>query len=99
MRVVRTTDGTMVLDETGGVAGRGAYLCRDAACWSTAGRRGALEHALGASVPDELAAMLAAGPDVLGSTTATRTTGAQSDQDERAPTPNTNIEGGPHGQE
>jgi hypothetical protein len=90
----------MVLDETGRVAGRGAYLCRDAACWDTAGRRRAIEHALGASVPDDLAATLAAGPDGLGSTTTTTTTtGAQPDQGERAPTPNTNHEGGPNGQE
>ena len=39
-------------------------------CWSTAGRRRALEHALGAAVPDDLAATLAAGPDAFGSTTA-----------------------------
>jgi hypothetical protein len=89
----------MVLDETGRVAGRGAYLCRDAACWDTAGRRRAIEHALGATVPDDLAAILAAGPDALESTTTNRTTGAQPDQGERAPTLNTNDEGGPHGQE
>ena len=89
----------MVLDETGRVAGRGAYLCRDATCWDTAGRRRAIEHALGATVPDDLAAILAAGPDALGATTTNRTTGAQPDEGERAPTPNTNIEGGPHGQE
>jgi hypothetical protein len=89
----------MVLDQTGRVAGRGAYLCRDAACWDTAGRRKTLEHALGAAVPDDLAAILAAGPDGLGSITTTTATGAQPDQGERAPTLNTNDEGGPHGQE
>ena len=88
----------MVLDETGRAAGRGAYLCRDADCWSTAGRRHALEHALGAAVPDDLAATLAAGPDALGSITENTTTGAPSDLDAGAPT-NMNIEGGPHGQE
>ena len=88
----------MVLDETGRAAGRGAYLCRDADCWSTAGRRHALEHALGAAVPDDLAATLAAGPDALGSTITDRTTGAPSDLDAGAPI-HTNTEGGPHGQE
>ena len=63
-----------------------------------AGRRRALEHALGAAVPDDLAATLAAGPDALGSTTENTTTGAPSDLDAGAPT-NMNIEGGPHGQE
>ncbi len=98
VRVVRTPGGTMVLDETGRAAGRGAYLCRDADCWSTAGRRRALEHALGAAVPDDLAATLAAGPDALGSITDNTTTGAPSDPDAGAPT-NMNTEGGPHGQE
>ena len=88
----------MVLDETGRAAGRGAYLCRDADCWSTAGSRRALEHALGAAVPDDLAATLAAGPDALGSITENTTTGAPSDPDAGAPT-NMHIEGGPHGQE
>ena len=88
----------MVLDETGRAAGRGAYLCRNADCWSAAGKRRALEHALGASVPDDLAATLAAGPDALGSTTNDRTTGAPSTTDAGAPT-HTNTEGGPHGQE
>ena len=88
----------MVLDETGRAAGRGAYLCRDADCWSTAGSRRALEHALGAAVPDDLAATLAAGPDALGSIKTARTSGAPSDPDAGAPT-HTNTEGGPHGQE
>jgi len=86
----------MVLDETGRVAGRGAYLCRNADCWSAAGKRRALEHALGASVPDDLAAQLAAGPDALGSTTEHTTSGAAIPAP--APALNTN-EGGTDGQE
>ena len=86
----------MVLDETGRVAGRGAYLCRNADCWSAAGKRHALEHALGAPVPDDLAAQLAAGPDALGSTTDDTTSGAAVPAS--APALNT-TEGGTDGQE
>jgi hypothetical protein len=86
----------MVLDETGRVAGRGAYLCRSADCWSGAGKRHALEHALGAPVPDDLAAQLAAGPDALGSTTRDTNSGAAIP----APAPALNMnEGGTDGQE
>jgi uncharacterized protein len=51
------------IDDTGRTPGRGAYLCRDAACWDTAARRRALEHALGVALPPDVAAVLAAGPD------------------------------------
>jgi predicted RNA-binding protein YlxR (DUF448 family) len=44
----------MTMDETGRAAGRGAYLCRDAGCWTTAVERGALGRALAAPVPPEL---------------------------------------------
>ena len=55
----------MTIDETGRLAGRGAYLCRDAACWTLAVGRGALGRALGAAVPDDLRTALAAGPTTL----------------------------------
>ena len=63
---MRGTDGRIALDPTGRAAGRGAYLCRDAACWDTAGRKRALEHALGGPLPGDLTASLAAGPEALG---------------------------------
>jgi hypothetical protein len=50
------------MDETGRIAGRGAYLCRDAACWTLAAQRGALARALEAAVPPELREVLLAGP-------------------------------------
>jgi predicted RNA-binding protein YlxR (DUF448 family) len=50
------------MDETGRLAGRGAYLCRDAACWTLAAQRGALGRALEATVPAELREALLAGP-------------------------------------
>jgi predicted RNA-binding protein YlxR (DUF448 family) len=52
----------MKIDETGRLAGRGAYLCRDAACWTLAAERGALGRALAATVPTGLREALRAGP-------------------------------------
>ena len=54
MRVVRAPDGRVTIDETGRLAGRGAYLCRQAGCWTTALERGALGRALETSLPVEL---------------------------------------------
>jgi uncharacterized protein len=39
-------DSRVSLDAKGKATGRGAYLCRDRACWVTAERRRALERAL-----------------------------------------------------
>jgi hypothetical protein len=55
----------MTIDETGRLAGRGAYLCRDAGCWTLALERGALGRALEAPVPATMREALAAGPSTL----------------------------------
>jgi predicted RNA-binding protein YlxR (DUF448 family) len=60
VRIVRTPDGELKIDETGRLAGRGAYLCRDAACWTTALERGSLGRALEAPVPEALREVLTA---------------------------------------
>ena len=91
----------MTIDSTGRLPGRGAYLCRHAACWDTAGRKRALEHALKTTLPADLAAALAAGPDGLAMTATTinpnhRVTGAQ---ELAAPNATPAVEGGAHGQE
>ena len=87
----------MVLDDDRAASPVAARTCAaNADCWSAAGKRHALEHALGASVPDDLAALLAAGPDALGSTTEHTTSGAAIPAP--APALNTN-EGGTDGQE
>jgi predicted RNA-binding protein YlxR (DUF448 family) len=65
VRVVRTPTGELMIDETGRLAGRGAYLCRDADCWRRAVERGALARALEAPVPMELRKALLAGPTML----------------------------------
>ena len=54
MRVVRTGEGEMKLDRTGKLSGRGAYLCRDAACLEKAIKTRALERALEAPMNDAL---------------------------------------------
>lgn len=54
----------MKIDETGRVAGRGAYLCRDVGCWTLAAERGALGRALEAAVPTELREVLRNGPSM-----------------------------------
>jgi predicted RNA-binding protein YlxR (DUF448 family) len=46
LRLVRTTDGHVVLDRTGKLNGRGAYLCHEPACWDQALKRKGLERAL-----------------------------------------------------
>jgi predicted RNA-binding protein YlxR (DUF448 family) len=62
VRVVRTPDGRVQLDPTGRASGRGAYLCRDAACWTGALKRGTLDRALASQLPEGLRMALTAGP-------------------------------------
>lgn len=46
IRIVRTPQGDIEIDERGKAAGRGAYLCRDRACWEGAIARDRLDYAL-----------------------------------------------------
>ena len=46
IRVVRTPEGELVIDETGKRNGRGAYLCRQSACWEAALKGNQLSQAL-----------------------------------------------------
>ena len=46
VRIVRTGSGGVLVDPTGKAAGRGAYLCQQAACWELALRKQALARAL-----------------------------------------------------
>ncbi len=54
IRVVKTTEGELVLDDTGKKNGRGAYLCRSASCLAKARKTKAIERSLGVSVSDEV---------------------------------------------
>ena len=49
IRIVRTADG-IVADSTGKMAGRGAYVCGEGACWDEALTKGRLEHSLKAKL-------------------------------------------------
>jgi uncharacterized protein len=59
---VRTPDGRITLDESGRLAGRGAYVCRTAACLTIANTKGALSRALKTPVPTALLASIPLGP-------------------------------------
>jgi predicted RNA-binding protein YlxR (DUF448 family) len=50
VRLVRRTDGSVVVDLTGKQSGRGAYLCQDPACWRVGLRKDALGRALKTTV-------------------------------------------------
>ena len=54
IRVVRTTEGTVMLDFGGKLNGRGAYLCPNPACLKKAQKAKALERSLEVQIPDEV---------------------------------------------
>ena len=53
LRVLRRENGSIVLDLTGKVNGRGAYLCRSSSCLETAMARKGLERSLGQAIGQE----------------------------------------------
>src|SRR4051794_9219358 len=53
VRVVRTPEGVVEVDETGKKNGRGAYLCRNRQCWETGVGRKALDNALKIQIDPE----------------------------------------------
>ena len=59
MRIVRTPEGHVRVDETGRATGRGAYVCRTAACLDKAITKGALSRALKTPLPADLRDALA----------------------------------------
>ena len=54
IRVVRTTEGVAVLDFSGKVNGRGAYVCPDAECLRKARKSRSLERCLEVSISQEV---------------------------------------------
>lgn len=54
IRVVRTTEGTVCLDFSGKLNGRGAYLCQDPECLKKAQKSKSLERSLEVPIPDEV---------------------------------------------
>jgi len=57
-RIVRTPDGRVVIDATGRLPGRGAYMCQSDECRRTALDNGSLQRALEVPIPAELEAEL-----------------------------------------
>ncbi|MDI6827293.1 MAG: YlxR family protein, partial [Armatimonadota bacterium] len=54
IRIVRTSEGRVVVDATGKLSGRGAYLCASAECFRRAVKEKRLSKALRTEVPDEV---------------------------------------------
>ena len=78
----------MIVDPTGRLAGRGAYVCGAAACIDRAVKRGPLARALRTEIPAGVGAALSAAADV-----------EADGQDMTAITNTEMIEGGARGQE
>jgi uncharacterized protein len=53
VRVVRTADAGVQVDSTGKLAGRGAYLCKNQACWEQGLRSQRLNQALKTTLTSE----------------------------------------------
>lgn len=60
VRIVRTPEGKIAVDEHGKRSGRGAYLCPQRVCWEQAMKRCILDHALKTSLDEETIAALRA---------------------------------------
>ena len=58
IRVVRCTDGTVQLDFSGKLNGRGAYICPNTECLNKAQKSKSLERSLEVPIPEEVYARL-----------------------------------------
>ena len=54
IRVLRTPEGEVVLDLTGKKSGRGAYICKNAACFKKARKARRIETSLECHISEEL---------------------------------------------
>ncbi len=54
VRVVKTSENTAAVDETGKLNGRGAYICRTGECIGRAKKTKGLEKSLKMNIPDEI---------------------------------------------
>lgn len=54
IRVLKTPEGTIVLDVTGKKNGRGAYLCNQIECFRKARKSKGLERSLQCAIPTEV---------------------------------------------
>lgn len=54
IRIVRTPEGEILLDEIGKRSGRGAYICKKISCLKKARKAKRLEFSLDVSIPNEV---------------------------------------------
>lgn len=54
IRVLRTPEGEIVLDETGKKSGRGAYICKSASCLKKAMKSKRLDTSLECKIPEDV---------------------------------------------
>ncbi|MBQ8094558.1 MAG: YlxR family protein [Clostridia bacterium] len=52
LRIVKNAEGIIAFDRTGKASGRGAYICRNAACLAKARQQKQLERALETKIDD-----------------------------------------------
>ena len=66
VRLVRTPENNVEIDRSGRKPGRGAYLCRETACWSSGLKGNRLENVLRTAVtPEQRARLLNEGKEFL----------------------------------
>ncbi len=54
LRIVRTPEGTVLIDKTGKQNGRGVYICKNLACFKKVRKADKLSKSLEQSVPEEI---------------------------------------------
>lgn len=54
LRVIKTPEEEIVLDATGRINGRGAYICASMECLKTAQKKHGLERSLKVSIPEDV---------------------------------------------
>lgn len=54
IRVIKTNDDSILIDETGKKNGRGAYICKSSDCLNKAIKNKGLERSLKISIPQEV---------------------------------------------
>ena len=54
VRILRTKEGSILLDLTGKLSGRGAYICKSAECLKKARKAQRIERSLECKIPDDI---------------------------------------------
>jgi len=66
-RIVKTPEGTIIIDTRGRIAGRGAYLCPSLVCWQAGLESNKLDYVLKTKIaPEERKRLLAEGRSLIG---------------------------------